>query len=415
MKNALLNLLQKWVWLMARLTVRRFKPHVIAVTGSVGKTSAKEALYAALAGYKRIRKTSANFNNELGVPLTIVGDWDRVSKPAAWFWIKVLFYAKLNLLFGSKKKFPEILILEYGADKPGDIGVLVDLARPHTAVLTGIGAVPVHVENYEGGIEAVVKEKGKLIVGLAGTDWAILNADDPHIQRLASKTKAKVVRYGIGADARIRIRYISHAREDGQIAGLSFKLEKEGTMVPITIRGAFSIAHAYAVSAAACVAERFGINLVEVAEGINRLYRPVQGRSTILEGVKKTQIIDESYNSSPMALETALRTLAHIEGRRKIAVLGDMLELGEYTIRAHEAMGELVPECADMLITVGPRAKFIAHRALKSMKEEKVLSFDTAFEAGRKLQEIMREGDLILIKGSRGVKLDRIVEEIKKE
>ena len=134
----------------------------------------------------------------------------------------------------------------------------------------------------------------------------------------------------------------------------------------------------------------------------------------LIQGIKHTQLVDESYNSSPLALETALKTLKMITFKRRIAVLGDMLELGEYTLKAHEKAGEEAAESVDVLITVGTRAKFIAYKAReKGLAQEQVHIFETAQEAGRKLQEVMREGDIILIKGSHSIGLEKVVEEVR--
>lgn len=414
MKKTLIRILRASAKALAALTIKKFKPTVIAVTGSVGKTSAKEAIYAALADAKRIRKSSANFNNELGVPLTVLGNWQSISKPAALFWLRVFAYSVWNLLAGSKGNYPEIIVLEYGADKPGDISHLMEIARPDIGVVTGIGTIPVHVENYPTGIEAVVKEKGKLISLLPATHVGCMNADDPFFDAIASKSRAQIQSYGFSEKAEVRIVNFSNMEEDERVTGISFKIQRGGAIVPFHIRNVFSVSHAYAVACAIAVADEFGINAVDVAAAIERGYRPVYGRSVLLEGVKDSQIIDESYNSSPLALETALRTLKNIGGRRRIAVLGDMLELGNFTVEAHEGIGKLVPYAADILITVGQRARFIAQKAeAAGMRGECIFSYDEAPEAGKKLQQIIKKGDLVLVKGSRSIGLDAIVEEIR--
>jgi UDP-N-acetylmuramoyl-tripeptide--D-alanyl-D-alanine ligase len=414
MKKKIVSLLQSILVFIARLTIKRFKPVIVAVTGSVGKTSSKEAIWAALKNRFYTRKTSANFNNELGVPLSIIGDYSKISKPVWFFWLKVLLSGFWHLIFESKNFYPQTLVLEYGADKPGDIAELISIARPHVAVISAIGQLPVHVENYPQGIEQVTREKGRLIYELSVDDFAVLNSDDPTIVKLKEKTRAKIVTFGFEKDSNVRISNFKHMVNDGRIEGIAFKMENEGASVPIILKNAFSISHAYAAACAACVGTIFEINLIESANAFILNYIPVKGRSVIIEGIKRTQIIDESYNSSPIALEMALKTLKMVSHTRKIAVLGDMMELGDYTVKAHEMIGDLVPSCADILITVGPRARFIAQKAIKKdMDDKSVFSFDEAKEAGIKLQEIIKKGDLILIKGSRVVGLDKIVDEVK--
>lgn len=414
MKRKIVSMLQSVLVFVARLTIKRFRPTIIAVTGSAGKTSSKEAIWATLKNRFYTRKTSANFNNELGVPLSILGDYSKVSKPVWFFWLKTLAVGFWHLVFESKNSYPQTLVLEYGADKPGDITQLISVAKPHIAVISAIGQLPVHVENYPQGIEQVAREKGRLIYELSVDDYAVLNADDPTVVKLREKTRAKVITFGFEKDSDIRIFGFKHIVDEGRIEGVAFKMESKGASVPVIIKNAFSISHAYAAACAASVGAIFEINLIESGNAFALNYSPVKGRSMIVEGIKRTQIIDESYNSSPIALEMALKTFKMIAHARKIAVLGDMTELGDYTIKAHEMIGELVPSCADVLITVGPRARFIAQRAIKKDMDEKlVFSFDEPKEAGSKLQEIIRKGDLILIKGSRVIGLDKIVEEIK--
>ncbi|HPW34756.1 MAG TPA: Mur ligase family protein [Candidatus Paceibacterota bacterium] len=414
MKKGIIKTIQFLSTALARLTIKRFKPIVIVVTGSVGKTSTKEALWSVIKNKKSVRKTSANFNNELGVPLTILGNWETISKPAWFFWIKVFIFSLANLLFGKKSLYPEVLVLEYGADKPGDISHLVDIARPSVGIISAIGQIPVHIENYSQGIDSVIREKGKIVSDMMVGDTAVLNADDESVNSIRFKTRAKVLTFGLSKEADVRICNFKHMILDNKIDGIAFKLENGGASVPIILRHAFSMSHAYAAASAACVASIFDINLIEAANLFAIHYKPVKGRSTIIDGIKQTQIIDESYNSSPLALEVALKTIAQVTHTRKIVVLGDMMELGDYTQRAHELAGELVSQSADFLITVGLRSKFIAQKAIKKgMAADQVFSFEDAHQASLKLQKIMKTGDIILIKGSRVIGLDEIVEEIK--
>src|SRR3989344_8163188 len=169
-KEKLQHYLQLILRQLAIRTIRKYQPGVIAVTGSVGKTSAKEAIYAVLKKYRSVRKNSGNFNNEIGVPLTILGDWEEIS--GKYFWVKVIAVSLLRLVF--RLKYPELLILEYAADKPGDIKYLLDIAKPQIGIITTIGDIPVHVEFYSGP-EAVAREKAKIIESLSATGFAILN------------------------------------------------------------------------------------------------------------------------------------------------------------------------------------------------------------------------------------------------
>lgn len=414
-KKTSVRILHRIVHWLARQMIRTYKPYIIAITGSVGKTSAKEAIYAALCEVRRVRKTQANFNNELGVPLTILGDWDTITRPVELFWVRVIVGSLFKIIFPIRKRYPEVLVLEYGADRPGDIGRLLSIAHPNIGVISAIGETPVHIEFYPSGVDAIVKEKSHLVHALNVHDVAILNADDPHTPIISEKTRAHITTYGFSDSADVNISHVRHSVEHNRVMGITFKLGHNGSEVPFAIKNAFSISHAYAVACAVAVAcEYLKLNLVAIFDSIARHYQPMEGRSVILKGIKNTQLIDESYNSSPLALETALKTMQLVAHTRRVAVLGDMMELGAFSIEAHEKAGVLAAQCVDVLITVGSRAKLMAQKAIeKGMYEAAVHSFDTAQEAGLKLQEVMKAGDIVLVKGSHSIGLEKVIEEVK--
>ncbi|MEK9180054.1 MAG: Mur ligase family protein [Patescibacteria group bacterium] len=422
---------------LAQLTIARFRPGIVGVTGSVGKTSTKLAIEAALGRERRVRASRGNLNNDLGLPLAILGDWSdselklisrdtpahtaRVRK--LFFWCKVIIVSFFRALFGSRSEYPEILVLEYGADRPGDLRYLLGIARPNISVITAVGDIPVHVEFFAGP-EEVAREKSRLIEHLPVAGFAILNYDDATVMDLKEKTRAHVMTFGFGKGAEIRITGFENRSEEGPLrrsvseasrpAGIAFKLEYGGSFVPVRLDKVFGRAQAYAAAAAAAVGFVFGMNLVRISDALRSAYKPAHGRMELIAGIKYTYIIDDSYNSSPYSMHSALDTLKSLPGRRKIAVLGDMLEIGKYAIEAHERAGRLAAKIADILITVGPRAKFIAEEAkANGLRRNKIYSFDTAEEAGRVLQDIMRKGDLVLVKASRAIGLDKVVEEVK--
>jgi len=427
MTRIFVKILEWYLKQLAKLTLWRFEPQIIAITGSAGKTSAKEAIYSVLKNYHRVRKSEGNLNNELGLPLAILGEWPQddlklISRDQPrgakkfkkiFFWLKVMFSAKINFLFLKKDKYPEILILEYAADKPDDIKELLEIAKPHIGIVTIVGEIPVHVEFFSGP-EAVAREKARLIENLSVSDFAVLNFDNEIVMKMQEKTRARVITFGFNQGADLKISSFEN-RSDGETPmGISFKLEYGGSFVPVILKNCFGKAQAYAASIAACVGLVYDLNLVEISEALSNNYSPAKGRMNLLKGIKETYIIDDTYNASPLSVEEALNTLFGLSARRKIAVLGDMLELGKYSVEAHESIGRLVSSMVDILVCVGPRAKFIAEAAkANGLAENKVLSFDTAAEAGLAVQDLMKEGDLILVKASRAVGLEKIVEEIK--
>ena len=411
---------------LAKLTIWRFQPQVIGITGSAGKTSTKEAIYAVLKKHHRVRKSSGNLNNELGMPLTIIGDWSeeelklvsRDTPPGEkkikklFFWLKVILFAKFRFLFQRRSAYPQILILEYAADQPGDIKELLEISRPQMGIITTVGEIPVHVEFFSGP-EAVAREKSKLIEHLPANGFAVLNFDNEIVMKMREQTRARVITFGFGDGADLKITNFENRSENDKPVGISFKIEYGGSFVPVVLKNSFGKAQAYAAAISACVGLIFDLNLVEISEALSNNYQPAKGRMNLIAGIKDTYIIDDTYNALPLSMQEALDTLRDLPATRKIAVLGDMLELGKYSIEAHEAIGQLVSGIIEILVTVGPRAKFIAEAAKNSgLAENKILSFDTAAEAGRSVQELMKKGDLVLIKASRAVGLEKIVEEV---
>lgn len=435
-KDFFIDILRRKLRLLARLTIWRYRPGIVGVTGSVGKTSTKLAIAEVLASLpsereresiasRRVRVSSGNMNNDLGLPLAILGDWSprdlalvsRETPPGTArfgkliFWLKVIF-GSLWRIIKKTSNYPEIIILEYGADRPGDIKYLLRIARPNLSVITAVGDVPVHLEFYAGSKE-VAREKGRLIECLPSAGFAILNHDDETVMMLAPRTRARVITYGFEKGAEMRIARFENWVEKEKPMGIKFKLEYGGNSVPVHIAGAFGKAQAYSAAAAASVGLIFGMNLAKISEALAR-YRPADSRMQLIPGVKYTYIIDDSYNASPLSMSSALESLRELPATRRIAVLGDMLEIGKYAPEAHENIGRLAAGIVDFLFTVGPRAKFIAEAARKArMKPANIFSFDVADEVEGSLQKLMQKGDVVLVKGSHAMELEKVVDAVK--
>lgn len=412
MRNLSIKILKLILKRLAQWTIRRFEPDVIAITGSVGKTSAKEAVYAVLQNRCKIRKSSGNFNNEIGVALTILGDWQKIERPLVLFWLKVICIGFFRFAFLPKSLYPKILILEYGADKPGDIKELLEIAKPKIAVVTAVGETPVHIEHY-GDSQAVAREKSKLVEHLSSSGFAVLNLDDDIVAGMKEKTRAKATFFGFNELADVKISNFENKSEDSKPFGIFFKVEQAGSFVPVSLKGIFGQAHAYAAAVGVAVGLIYEMNLIEISEAISLNYKPAKRRMNLLSGLKNCYIIDDSYNASPMAMKLALETLRQLEGNKKIAVLGDMLELGEYTMEAHEEIGRQAAEFVDNLITVGQRGKLIAASAeANSLAKENILSFDVdeVEQATAAVGKIVKKGDIVLVKASRAIGLDKLVD-----
>lgn len=435
------KLLQLILKSLSKEVIKKYKPLVIGITGSVGKTSTKEAVFVVLSRYARfreagkdklrVRRSVGSFNTEEGLPLAILGDWkeedlklisqygppgNRVRK--ILFWFGIIISGFLKLIFTIKSKYPEILILEYGADKPGDIDKLVKIALPKVGIVTGVGEIPVHIEYYSGP-EEVAKEKSKLVSVLPPDGLAILNHDDWTVFEMKDLSRARAITFGFDPHAGIKasdMRYFFE--EDGAArAGISFKLNHEGKSVPFRLAGALGKHQIYAALAAAAVGLHFKLNLIEISESLEKMEFPKQ-RMKLVKGIKGSLIIDDTYNASPLSTQAALETLGDFGNKvigqkgkgRKVAVLGDMQELGVFTEKAHRLIGNLAGEKTEYLFTVGPAAKFIADSAFNQLPKENIRTFDSSEEAGEWLKDFVSEGDIVLVKGSRAMKMEKVVE-----
>ena len=382
----------------SRLVLWKYKPKVITITGSVGKTTAKDAVFAMLSGVSHVRKSEKSYNSEIGLPLTVLG------LPNGWsnlhVWLKNILKGLALILF--RRKYPEWLVLEVGIGKLGDMKRTASWLKSDAVIVTTIGETPVHVEFFPSK-KHLVEEKSELIKTLKKDGLLILNADDEAVLEMKTKSKSRVVTYGFkeGADVLGSGENINYS-ERGVPDGLRLRVDVGGNSLPVAVEGVFGKNHAYAALVALALASGLKLNMVEAAERIKK-YEFAPGRMRVLEGANETFIIDDSYNSSPTATYAALGTLGEIKtAGRRIAVLGDMLELGKHTDEAHQSAGEVARERSDVLITVGPRSKVM----------EGDFHFSNSREAGEFLKTFIKKGDLILVKGSQGMRLERAVEAI---
>jgi len=394
--------------ILAKAVVKKYKPKVIGITGSVGKTSAKEAIATVLQFKFNTRAASKNFNNEIGTPLTVLGNQNSPGKNIlAWLWIFIL---AIKLLIFRDKKYPAILVLEMGADKVGDIKYLTSMAIPDVAVITAIGTS--HIEFFKT-IENIIKEKSSILKDFKADDLAVLNNDDPNLEKVITNCKFKVLTFGRRENSNIRISDINIIKKDNTY-GTNFKLTYQGAEVPMFLPYVLGWQHTYAAASATAVALSMNMNMVEIGKSLLK-YKPARGRTNLIKGIKNTWIIDDTYNASPQSAKVALDILADmpIKGR-KLAILGDMLELGALTEKAHQEVGrELVRLGIDYLFVVGEKSRDIARGAKEAgMDKDNIYHFPFTKEAGIFLQERLKENDVILIKGSRGAKMEQIVYEI---
>ena len=369
------KILQFILKIFAKLVLKKYRPVIIAITGSVGKTSTKEAIYHVLKthfGESKVRRNFRNYNNEIGVPLTIFGLETGGSSIFLW----LLRFIKIMGMIIFKVSYPDFLIIEMGADRPRDIKYLTKFVHPKVGVITALGEIPVHVEFFENP-EQVAREKKNLITCLKEDEVAVLNYDDEKVRAMSEGLKSKVLTYGLEKKADVLATNYDLKINPPTALGtseLNFKLEFGGSSVPAKLTNVLGFQHLYSAIAATSVGIIFNMNLVEIAEALKE-FQPLPGRMRLIKGVKNSLIIDDSYNAALLSTEAGLESLKIFEDKRKIVVLGDMLEIGQYAPEAHQRVGKKASEIADLIFTIGTRAKFIAEAAIKNgFSQEKNIS-----------------------------------------
>ena len=356
---------------------RRFDPLVVGVTGSIAKTSTKEAVAAVLSRRFRTLRSEGNRNNEVGLPLTVLD-------------------------LGPEH---EAAVLEMGMYVGGEIADLARIARPSIGVVTAVQAV--HLSRI-GTLEAIEQAKGELLEALPPDGTAILNADDPIVRRMGGRTSARALTYGFADDADVGAEAIRSAGLAGMT--LTLRSPRGSILVSIPTLGRLSVHNALAAAAVGIAA---GLTLPEIAAGLRDGWSAPHRVQVVATG--GPTLLDDTYNASPGSVVAALQVLADLPGRR-IAVLGEMLELGEGHEEGHRAVGEAAAEIVDRLVVVGEAASPIADGACAAgLDPARVTVVPDGDAALDHLRSRLRDGDLVLIKASRGIALDELVVALRTE
>jgi UDP-N-acetylmuramoyl-tripeptide--D-alanyl-D-alanine ligase len=351
----------------------RFTLRVIGITGSVGKTTTKEITAAVLSQRFATLKNRGNLNNEIGLPLTVL----------------------------ELDEHHQRVVLEMGMYDVGEIAQLCRIAQPHVGVVTNVG--PVHLERL-GTVERIAQAKAELIQALPSDGVAVLNRDDALVAAMASQTHAQIFWYGLDPHADL---WADEIEGEG-LEGIRFRFHHRGETlhVRVPLLGRHSVHTALRAAAVGLVE---GLNWEEIVRGMQQL--DVQLRLIASRGLNGATLLDDTYNASPASTMAALNLLADlpVQHGRRIAVLGDMLELGSYEEEGHRKVGVRAADVVDLLVTVGWRAQLIAEEARAAgMPPDKVLALDNAEAALAELRSIMGPGDVVLVKGSRAVRMDEI-------
>jgi UDP-N-acetylmuramoyl-tripeptide--D-alanyl-D-alanine ligase len=365
---------------LARAVRRVWGRRIAAVTGSVGKTTTKEILAALLGAKFRVLKSEGNLNNEYGLPLALL----------------------------RLEPEDEAAVVELGMSHRGELRRLAEIAEPEVGVVTRVA--PVHLEFFAS-VDEIALAKRELIEGLAGPESvAVLNADDPRVARFRDVARGRVLTFGLGAEAQFRARAI----EDRGAEGSTFELESPvgGGRFALPLPGRHNVENALAALAAASV---WGIGAAEAAEVLPRLAAG-EMRGRLLRFAAGFAVINDSYNSNPVALRAMMELLARTPGyRRRILAVGEMLELGPESPRLHREAGEAVAsQGLDSVVTVRGDAAEIAKGAVEAgLPRERARFFASSEEAAGFVAGTIEPGDLLLVKGSRGVRMEKIVEALR--
>jgi UDP-N-acetylmuramoyl-tripeptide--D-alanyl-D-alanine ligase len=349
-----------------------FDVRMIGITGSIGKSSTKEVVAAVAAARYRTFKSPGNYNSETGLPLSVL----RITPDT------------------------EVVVLELGgAYAIGEIRQLSRIARQNIAVVTNVSYS--HVARM-GSLEAIAETKVEIVEALPDDGVAILNYDDERVRAMAARTAARVVFYGLDEAAEVRASDL----ESHGLRGIAFTLERHGKRdrVQLPLLGRHSV-HSALVGFA--VGYELGLSLDEMLRGMQA--PDVQIRLVLQPGVNGSTLLDDTYNANPTSTQAALALIAELDATRRVAVLGDMLELGQYETWSHRLVGARVAEVADALYTVGPRARMIADEARRQRPSLAGAHVDNKDQLVDALRRELQSGDLVLIKGSRGVEMETVV------
>ena len=357
---------------------RRFPVPLVAITGSSGKTTTKEMVATITARVRNILKSEGNLNNRIGLPLTLL----------------------------KLREEHELVIVEMGTNSPGEIATLAAIAAPDVGLITNIG--PAHLEGL-GSLEAIREEKGSLFEIMAGRGTAILNHDDPAIGLLAGRWRGKGITFGLGPGAEVTGRRIEPAGPEG----VRFNLVIDGIGAPVFLAaaGEHNVINALAAAAASWA---LGLDRHEIAAGL-AAFRPVPGRTEIRRLGNGAFLMIDAYNANPASVREALKTLQGLRGSGgAIAILGDMLELGEQSEALHQEIGTLLADAnIHDLFLKGSLTKALAAGAIRrGFPAERITFFEDPEKVVSSLRSRLKKGDWILIKGSRKMKMEAVAEKI---
>ncbi len=387
--------------------IKKYQPTIIAVTGSVGKTSTKDAIFESLKKNLSVSKSGGNLNTEVGAPLVFVQHFTAPQSSKEW---GQAVLKGIKLVLKKEEKYPEVIVCELGADKPGDIKYLTSFIKPDISIVTAVGDVPVHVEAYKN-TEEVALEKSLLLSATKKSGTAIINADDPYYDFLRKKVppQVNILTFGYHKESSVRIDDFKINNKKRSSLSLEHKNKKYRAVLDRCISSSFP----YTASAAFATLIALQIPPHKTTKALKEI-KPTPGRMLPVEGIRNSTIIDGSYNAAPLSMKSSLETLKIFPGKRKIAVIGDMLELGSCATKEHIKIGQLAGEFCNFVIAVGEHATDV-EKGVRSKKNNcQTFTFKKSEMAVPALKEIIKPRDAVLVKGSQSIRTEKIVYAIMK-
>ena len=365
---------------LARKVLQEYSVKVIGITGSIGKTTTKEFASCLLSQDFKVLKSEGNLNNHLGVPLSLL----------------------------KLEDDHDVAVLEMAMSSLGEIQSLTRIAPPDIAVITNIN--PVHLQFFKS-IEEIALAKKEILDGAKKDGTAVLNGDDSLVRKIAKDWKGKTLLFGLSEECEVRAQNIRKNEWKGMVFDLTYGNKREEISLPFYYESIL-----YNFLAAAAVGYSLSVPLDSLLAGVKDL-KPLPMRGVHIRLRQNIHLIDDSYNSNPAALESALKGLVELPAKRRMAVLGDMLELGEREAEFHTLAGKQVAQSGwNILVAAGPLSSHMVEGALSAgMKKEQTFHFENSTAAAGKIRSLIREGDLILVKGSRGMMMEKVIEQLKEE
>jgi UDP-N-acetylmuramoyl-tripeptide--D-alanyl-D-alanine ligase len=395
----------------AKRVIAREQPVIIVVTGSAGKTSTKDAIFHVLTQKLSVRKSIKSYNSELGIPLTILGYETGWSDPLAW--LKILFGSIRHALFGSPdNSYPRHIILEADTRTPGDLSALATWLKADYLVITSFGDHPAHLERFASYDD--LKKEQLSLVGCVRKEGTILVSECAQVllPDIRKRTQCPIKTFGFSDHATLSLSHFEHDVMS-ETYGIRVRATLQGMSLPLVIPHALGHGYAYALGGACLLAHILELNVIELLPFLES-YVPTPGRMHVLAGIKRTAVIDDTYNASPDSMILAVHTLRDLKtSARRIVVLGGMKEVGTDSKSIHTEIGRSLAPWADSVIGVGEEARaYIEGALLGGLHESRLHHFDDAYEAGIFLQQVLKPRDTVLIKGAQAYRMERVVKEV---